>query len=264
MDKSVKPAARKLIMKLFSSRENVEMNAATAIKVGTLFDISENTIRVTLNRLHSANLLTIVDRGDYRLGESGKLLASEINQWRDAEQQLRDWQNGWLIAQTNTDCKRDKKQQRSNSRALRLLGMEKLANNMYVRPDNFNGGVQQVRQKLFALGLSSEVMVFKGTEFDVSTYRNACGLWHTHLLEKNYVKGIDTLEESLERLNILPLELATKETYEIGDWALHQLVFDPLLPTPLIDTALRTQFRDLVKCYDDIGADIWSKFLQGV
>ena len=66
-----KPVARKLLLKLLGSRENIQMNAASAVRVGALFGISENNIRVTLTRLQSMQLITLVERGYYALGENG-------------------------------------------------------------------------------------------------------------------------------------------------------------------------------------------------
>ncbi|MCK7475465.1 MAG: hypothetical protein MZV49_22830 [Rhodopseudomonas palustris] len=44
----------------------------------------------------------------------------------------------------------------------------------------------------------------------------------------------------------------------IGDHAIRQLVFDPLLPDPLIDAALRRRYRDTVIAFDQQGRAIWS------
>ena len=74
-----KPVARKLLLKLLGSRDNVQMTAASAVRVGQLFGISENNIRVTLNRLQSTKMLSLLDRGYYQLGKGGEKFAREIN-----------------------------------------------------------------------------------------------------------------------------------------------------------------------------------------
>ncbi len=240
------------------------MNAATAVRVGALFGISENTIRVTLNRLQSANLLTLVERGYYRLGDNGRQFAKEINQWREAESQLTQWHQDWLVVQTNSVAKSDKTLMRTTKRALNLVGMEKLAPDMYVRPDNLKDSAQGLRQKLHNLGLTKRALVFRGSDFDESTHQKACKLWQIEELESGYIQGTQELEMSLQELADLPLDEAAKASYEIGDRALHRLVFDPMLPMPLVDVALRQRYRILVKHYDDVGADIWHQFLRSV
>ena len=71
LEKQKKPNARKLLLKLLGSRDNIQMNASVAVRVGALFGISENNIRVTLTRLQSAQLISLVERGFYKLGDKG-------------------------------------------------------------------------------------------------------------------------------------------------------------------------------------------------
>ena len=88
LEKQKKPNARKLLLKLLGSRDNIQMNASVAVRVGALFGISENNIRVTLTRLQSAQLITLVERGFYKLGDKGIRFAKEIHQWREDEDGL--------------------------------------------------------------------------------------------------------------------------------------------------------------------------------
>ena len=262
LEKQKKPNARKLLLKLLGSRDNIQMNASVAVRVGALFGISENNIRVTLTRLQSAQLITLVERGFYKLGDKGIRFAKEIHQWREDEDGLVPWQNDWVVAQTSTLPKSDKKQLRNNERALKLLGMRKLTNDVYLRPNNFSGGAGEVRDKLYTLGLSRKALVFSASDFDTKSHSRAMGLWSHLKLEALYKDGCIEIEESLARLTSLPLEEATKESYVIGDRALYHLVFDPLLPSPLADVAMRERYRNLVKRYDDAGAQIWHRFLN--
>ena len=258
-----KPVARKLLLKLLGSRDNVKMTASSAVRVGALFNISENNIRVTINRLHSAGVLSLVDRGYYQLGKEGVNFAREINSWRDAETSLLpNWNGHWIVVNTHMLAKSDKKQARQNERALKILGLKKLLPDMYIRPANLQGGATVVREKLQVLGLSKQAVVFCAFDLEPKLSSRAGRLWNTAELEQGYQQGITMLKESEARLSTLPLEKATKESFEIGDRALHQLVFDPLLPSPLINEPLRREFSQLVKHYDDVGAQIWHQFLS--
>ncbi len=262
LKKETKPTARKLLLKLLGSRDNIQMNAGAAVRVGALFGISENNIRVTLTRLQSAQLITLVERGYYKLGDKGMRFAREIHQWREDENGLVPWQNDWVVAQTSTFPKSDKKQLRTNERALKLVGMRKLVNDTYIRPNNFVGGTIEIRNKLHTLGLSSKALVFSASDFDNKTQSKAMGLWRHLNLETLYEEGCNEIEVSLARLPSLSLEDATKESYVIGDRALYHLVFDPLLPAPLVDVTMRERYRNLVKRYDDVGAQIWHRYLD--
>jgi phenylacetic acid degradation operon negative regulatory protein len=259
--KPVKPTARQLLLKLISSRDGVKMNAAGAIRVGALFGISENNIRVTLARLCNEGLLKPQERGFYSLGAAGKKFAVEIATWRTIEAQLCPWQGDWILVCTGALNTSDRKALRDSERALKLMGMQKLVSNLYVRPNNFASGIDFVRARLSIIGLSPKAIVFNGTQFDPQVEVQARKLWETTKLESAYQKGLITLEESIASLSMLPLADAARTSYLIGDEALQRLVFDPLLPEPLLDVQARNLFRCKAREYDDIGARIWFRFL---
>ena len=49
----------------------------------------------------------------------------------------------------------------------------------------------------------------------------------------------------------------------MGHDAIHALVFDPLLPEPMVDTTARAAFADAVRRFDAAGQLIWQQFLAG-
>ena len=51
------------------------MDVQSAVRTGALFGISQNNIRVTLNRLVASNLLNKAQRGCYTLGAESESLA---------------------------------------------------------------------------------------------------------------------------------------------------------------------------------------------
>lgn len=257
----IKPRPRSLLLNLIGSRGNVKMNAANAVRVGALFGISENNVRVTLTRLVSSHLLKIVERGDYQLGEKGQQLAKQVNAWREAESSLCDWQGDWVVATTNGLGKTNRSALRIRQRALHMMGMQQLIHDLYVRPSNFAQGTDFVRSRLLDLGLEPTAPVFRASDFASDLQQKAKTLWDVNALETCYRQGLQELEDSLERLPTLALDEAAKESYLVGDNALQQLVFDPLLPAPLADVALRQQFRNKVREYDEVGERIWFRFL---
>ncbi|MDB2330666.1 PaaX family transcriptional regulator [Alteromonas sp.] len=261
MENTEKPTPRRLLLKLFSSRNGVQMNASSAVRVGALFGISENNIRVTLTRLQSANLLQLVERGFYELGAEGKLLANEINAWPTVEATLCSWREDWIAVLTNTLEKSDRKAKRARERAFKLTGMQEVSNDFYIRPNNVIGGVNELRKRLFSLGLDKRAMVFNTSQFSTPQEELNRRQWQSEALEEGYQKGLQAIQQSLVRLNSLPLEEAAKESYLVGDNALQQLVFDPLLPAPLVDVSLRKLYRAKVHEYDQAGAAIWQQFL---
>lgn len=104
--------------------------------------------------------------------------------------------------------------------------------------------------------------MFALSQLDDEHEGQAKRLWNTSQLEQSYRESAAALETSLSQLPKLPLNDAAKASYLVGDRALRQLVFDPLLPAPLIDEQLRRDFTEIVKAYDKVGEDIWFKFLR--
>ncbi|MCY1375094.1 hypothetical protein D9M69_624810 [compost metagenome] len=78
---------------------------------------------------------------------------------------------------------------------------------------------------------------------------------------KGYRESKRLLEKSNAKLDALPVELAARESYLLGDQAIRQLVFDPLLPEPLVTVADRIAFGSEVRRYDEAGRSIWQRFL---
>src|SRR5690606_11792537 len=61
----------------------------------------------------------------------------------------------------------------------------------------------------------------------------------------------------------LSIEAAARESFLLGNDAIRQLVFDPLLPAPLVDVDARRAFVDAVRRFDAVGHSIWRRFLLG-
>lgn len=249
-------------MKLLSAAANNELDAAGAIRACALFDISANNTRVALARLQANGLIETVNRGAYTLGHAGLALGRNISAWRDAEEHLREWDGSWAAVMTANLGRRDRKALRTRERALALLGFRELEASLFMRPDNLAGGVSRIRERLFSLGLESEALVFRMTSLADDREAASRILWQEETLEEHYRQQQQVLAESMARLSSLTIEEAAKETYLLGDLAVRRLVFDPLLPEPLVDTRCRSHFRDTVRQYDEAGQLAWQRFLS--
>lgn len=255
------PSARKLLLRLLLAVGGDSLSAAAAMRAGALFGISTNSMRVALTRLQAGGHVGHVERGSYRLGRAARAVGKDVASWRNVEQRLRPWQGGWIMASASNIPKSDRSAARTRARAFALLGMRALEDGLFIRPDNLVGGVSQARERLQSLGLERDVPVFVGSDFDARNETRARGLWKADKLEQGYRRGLKALEASLVRLPALTLEKAARESYLIGDHALHALVFDPLLPEPLVSTRERQAFVETLLRYDAAGQFIWRRFL---
>lgn len=255
------PTPRRLLLRLLTVAEGRTLDAAAAVRACALFGITANSARVTLTRLLSAGLVEMVERGTYRLGRSGQALGRDVLTWRDAEVRVCEWTGGWVAAATSGLPRTPRSLLQTRERALALVGMRQLEKDLFVRPDNLVGGVAQVRERLHALGLEETAPVFLATHFDPSVEGKAVRLWDGHDLEKQYHKAQKELDASMARIASLPIEDAARESYLIGDAVLRVLVFDPLLPEPLVSTTTRRRLSETMRRYEEVGQQVWQSFL---
>lgn len=253
----VKAKPRNLILNLLLASDGAPMPVREAVSACALFGIRENSVRVALARLAAAGMVEAVGRGAYRLGPAASGLAADVSTWRDAGQRVADWNGAWIAAHVGSLGRSDRVALRSRQRALALLGMRELDRGLHVRPDNLVGGVGAVRARLLKLGLDTDAAVFVARDFDAVRERRARALWDGKALNKGYRETRRRLEDWLARAGKLAPDVAARESFLLGNDAIRQLVFDPLLPAPLVDVDARSAFVDTVQQFDRAGHAIW-------
>jgi len=263
-----RPEPRHLLLNLFLGTAHRRLSAREAIASCALFGIRENNVRVALVRLAAAGMIEAIERGQYRLGPKAEGLAGDVSTWRNVEDRVRDWDGGWVVVHVGALPRSDRAAVRARERALGLLGLRELDAGLFVRPDNLAGGVSAVRERLARLGLGPEAAVFVAYEFDDERRRRAAKLWDTKALDRGYRATRAQLESWLARWSAgtppLSIEAAARESFLLGNDAIRQLVFDPLLPAPLVDVEARRAFVRAVRRFDGVGHSIWQRFLLGV
>ncbi|WP_332815457.1 PaaX family transcriptional regulator C-terminal domain-containing protein [Ramlibacter sp.] len=255
------PGARRLILNLLLGAGGAPLSARQAVASCALFGIRENSARVALARLASAGLIVAEGRGNYVLGPPAEALAADVAQWRQAEQRVGDWQGGWIAVHVAGLGRSDRKALRARERALGLLGLAELERGLYLRPDNLAQGAAGVRERLDKLGLGPDIAVFVARDFDAARERQARRLWDGAALNRRYRKTRQRLSEWLARSPGLEPEAAAREAFLLGHEAIRELVFDPLLPDPLVDVRARRAFTDTVIRFDAAGQALWQRFL---
>jgi phenylacetic acid degradation operon negative regulatory protein len=253
-----------LILSLLLAAQGEPLTAREAVVACDLFGIRENAARVTLARLSTAGLVEAVGRGTYRLTPRAAGFATEIATWRDAEKRLRKWSGQYVAAHCGALARGDRTALRRRDRALRLLGLRELEPDLYLRPDNLEGGVDEARRRLQSLGLDGEATVFLAGGFDAEREARARGLWDGRALSAGYAKTRAGLERWLAQAGKLDPDVAARESFLMGDHAIRQLVFDPLLPEPLVDVDSRRAFVDVLRRFDAAGRTLWRTFYRAV
>lgn len=258
----MKTNPRHLILNLLLGRGDAPLAARAAVASCALFGIRENSVRVALARLAAGGLVESAGRGTYRLGPGAAQLAADVATWRDAEHRLRGWNGGWIAVHAGDLGRSDRAALRARDRALGLLGLRELDRHLYLRPDNLAGGVAAVRERLYRLGVEAAAAVFVARDLDPERERRARVLWDGRALSAGYQDTRRRLDEWLARSGALEPDAAARESFLLGNDAIRQLVFDPLLPAPLVDVDARRAFADAVRRFDAAGHAIWDRFLN--
>lgn len=251
------PNPRHLILKLLLGAGDEPLSAREAIASCALFGIRENSVRVALVRLSAAGMIEAAGRGAYRIGPNAADVADDVRTWRSVESRARKWSGQWLAVHCGALGRSDRVALRGRDRALSLLGFRELERGLFVRPDNLVGGVAAVRERLRRLGVGDEAAVFLAHDLDPIRDARARTLWDGKALTKLYIQSHKKLEKWLARASTLDVEVAARESFLLGSEAIRQLVFDPLLPEPLVDVTARRALVDAVVRFDRAGHAIW-------
>ncbi len=256
------PKPRNLILTLLLGSGGTPLSARAAVASCALFGLRENTVRVALARLAAAGLIEAAGRGAYRLGPNAAQLAADVATWRSAGRRLRDWDGGWIAVHAGPLGRSDRVALRARDRALGLLGLRELDRGLHLRPDNLAGGVDAARERLFKLGLERDAAVFVAHAFDTSREERARTLWDGAALDRGYLETSQRLDDWLACAETLEIDAAARESFLLGNDAIRQLVFDPLLPAPLVDADARHRFIETVVRFDAAGQSIWERFRE--
>lgn len=256
------PTPRLLLLRLLTVADEETLTVAEAVRAGALFDMTENSVRVTMARLTQAGLVEAVDAAIYRLGAKGQKLGADVAAWSTVDQRVTEWDSTWIAVTTGGLPRSDRKVLRARARALSLLGFRELDTGLYLRPNNLSGGVDNARARLLDLGLGEEAAVFKASVFDSVRQEKALSLWSDMQLEASYKEISQRLNDWLATKDKLPREAALRDVYLLGDAGIRSVIFDPLLPAPLVNETERQQFFATVRRFNNEGRRLWYAFFK--
>ncbi|MET0591304.1 MAG: PaaX family transcriptional regulator C-terminal domain-containing protein [Polyangiaceae bacterium] len=258
-----KPSPRDIILKLLLASGAGGLSARDAVAGCALFGIAENSARVALVRLVDEAMIEAIGRGAYSLGPKAANLAADVATWRNAEQRVRTWRGDWLAVHTAGLKRADRAALRGRERAMGLLGLRELEKDLFLRPNNLAGGADAARERLHKLDADFEAPVFVLRDLDPRREKRAQTLWNSRELNAAYAATRRKLEDWVVRAERLDVPIAARESYVLGDKAIRQIIFDPLLPEPLVDVDERKAFHEMAVRFDRMGHAIWQAFLSG-
>lgn len=177
---------------------------------------------------------------------------------------MRPWQGDYVAVHCAALSRSVRPALRRRQRALQMLGFRELQRDFYVRPNNVERDVDALRQRLYALGLDPQAVVFVASAFDPVTEGQVRALWDGATLNAQYRSQREHLLAWLAQADQLDTAQAARESFFVGGQAIRHIVYDPFLPQPLVDVDLRHAFIDTVQRFDTAGRAIWSRFFQSL
>ncbi len=260
------PSPRSLILSLLLGaqvRGDGTLGVRELLAACAVFGLPENSVRVALARAVAAGLLVAPKRGHYALGPKARPLADEVRRWRDIAGQLVGWNGTWIAVHAGATRRSDRPALRARERAFGLLGLAEFERGLHLRPNNLAGGAAALRERLRALlpdGADAGT-VFVVTDLAPADTTRARRLWDVAVLNAAYRDTAAELSSWLEKSGRLPVDRAAREAFTLGNDAIRRIVFDPLLPAPLVDARARDRFIATVARFDTAGQAIWRRFL---
>ncbi len=253
--------AKQLILNLLVAAPEL-VSSKQIIAMCALFDITANSTRVTLARLLSDQFVQSPRRSLYTLGPAAVELADDLANWRLLEEKVCPWDNQWIAAYIGNLGRADRTALRKRTRILQLAGFAEFEQGLMIRPNNLQGGAEQVRIRLYRLGLEKSARIFTLGDLPASDQAMAMNLWDRDSLDTQYQFGRQQMLDWMDKHQTLDGNTAARESYMLGGETLRHLAFDPLLPAEMVDVNARKAYIDTMKTYDDLGREIWLRLYQ--
>jgi len=253
---------RTLVVDLLSTVGGRAMPVRALIAAGEVFEFRPESMRVALVRLCEHGTIERNERGQYRFAAAARAVQEHVVAWNRIEDRMVPWRGGWIGVHTGALARSERGRLRRRERALQLYGFRPFESGLWLRPDNLRGGVEATRAALVDLGLEASAPVFGVSQLDAASDERARALWDTAALRASYREMSAALAESAARLPSLPARQAMAESFELGGEAIRRIVFDPLLPEPIVPAGELAGLVEVLRRYDRLGRDSWRSFMK--
>ena len=228
-------------------------SARNLMSSSTMFDFSDNLIRVTLSRLVARGLIENFERGHYRLAELSDPITDFIEEWRIGEARRRSWEHdSFLMAHLEAPTAKD-------AWVLTSTGFRQIRTGFWLRPDNLRRTGKALINWLTRLGLSAEAIIGEQLKLQEGSYPALIEEYRIPEMDQHYLMLISKLEHSASYLDRKPVASAMRESFTLGGIALQILAKDPYLPYEIQDSRNRERLWQTMLQYDELGRSVWSR-----
>ena len=255
------PSPKSAILDLLQSLRGRSLPVRALVEAGALLGLQENGVRVALARLVARGLVERDGPGRYRLAAGAQPISRRVGEWSSADQRAVRWDGGWVGALTQG---RDRATRRGDARALAFLGFARLAQGLWIRPDNLRGGVARGARRAArarARPVGARCCGCRSSTRRPTRARAASGTASAVVAGQRQAR--EALERSAARLERLSREAAMVETFLVGGRAIREIALDPCLPDAIAPEAERRALVAAMREYDRAGRACWREFMRG-
>ncbi len=254
--------ARQLILQLLTVMPDSRASVRGLVRAGEVTGIDSNAIRVALARLKKDRLIRNAARGVYDLTEQSRPIQRQVTGWKTRHDDIVEWNGRWLAVHVAGLGKTDQSQLRQRLRALAFWGFRECAPDLFARPANLRYELNELNAQLNELGLDDDATIFEISQWPGFDSAHARNIWDCTGLERRYRDGPQQLRDLLPVLRTMPFAQAADRALRAGAGAIRDLVFDPLLPEPLVRAEARREYLQEMIRFDDIGRQMWRVVLE--
>lgn len=226
-------------------------SARNIMQAASMFDFTDNAIRVTLSRLAARGLIENVTRGQYRLASGSDPVNDFVEEWRLGESRRRPWTGEFVMVHT---CKASARQ----SWALTATGFIQPREHLWVRPDNLRREGEELVAWLAGLGICEDSVVAVGCRLSDELVAQLQAGYDTGYMQTRYNNLLQQIRKSTASLQDKPYTDALKESFTLGGKVLQILAKDPCLPEEWMASESRAALCDAMIRYDRLGRNVWS------
>lgn len=253
-------SARQLILDLIDIDESATVDVGQLIGAGQAFGIETAGIRTALARLKQDGTIDQVGRGTYAAGLRGRPLHRRVAGWRIVLERRRAWTGDWLLVVGGPQERADRTVWRRTLRALELEGFAEAETNIWVRPDNLMGDVEDARSRLLDLECAPSLLVVRASGLDDARSRAYRTFWPVDALRASHAELADLLDRAARSLENAEGREAARMTLTLGRRAVRQIMRDPLLPDEICPQESLATLIDAMSRFDVLGKRIWREF----
>ncbi len=248
---------KNLILSMLQASKSKAMPIKTLVQIGKLLGFTSNTIRVRTTRLLREGTIESDERGLYRISKKSSQISLYLERWRKGEDQVTDWNGKWLCFIPTSGKEQLMK---SIVKRLDMLGFRKGLPGFWIRPDNLTLEFKKIKSLIEQHSSQHQGELFRAEGFSQKQISNwSRNLWPTKEIARIQDTIGSKLEDSFKRLSKMPTENALIESFLFGSQAIYALTMDPMLPGQMMNATSRIQLTEMMKSYDKLGKQLWSK-----